>query len=97
VTGRGARVEWRPAAQRDLDGIVRHIGRDSPNRAARFGQEIRDKVGRLARHAELGRPGRISGVRELVVHPNYIVFYRVKREVGVVEILRVKHAAQRMP
>jgi len=97
VTTKGFHIEWRPEARQDLHGIVRHIGKDSATRAARFGQGIRDKVGNLARHPALGRPGRITGIRELVVHPNYIVFYRVKPKAGVVEILRVKHAAQQMP
>ena len=57
-----------------------------------------DKV--AAQYPELGRTGR-PGVpewlRELVVHLNYAVFYRVLDDVGTVEILRVKHAAQQMP
>jgi hypothetical protein len=36
-------------------------------------------------------------VRELVVHQNYIIFYRVLAESRTVEILRVKHAAQQVP
>ena len=35
-------------------------------------------------------------VRELVVHRNYIVFYRVLEESSTVEILRVRHAAQQL-
>ncbi|WP_275663722.1 hypothetical protein [Laribacter hongkongensis] len=34
---------------------------------------------------------------ELVVQPNYIVFYCVLAEARTVEILRVKHATQQMP
>ncbi|WDI87860.1 type II toxin-antitoxin system RelE/ParE family toxin (plasmid) [Xanthomonas campestris pv. campestris] len=51
-------------------------------------------------YPELGRPGRPglpAGVRELVVHQNYIVLYHVLASAGVVEILRVKHAAQQIP
>lgn len=43
------------------------------------------------------KPYRIEWLRELVVHPNYIVFYRVLDEARTVEILRVKHAAQQTP
>ena len=49
----------------------------------------------LDEHPLLGRAGRIKGTRELVVHPNYIVFYRVVGK--AVEVLRVKHAAQQWP
>ena len=40
-------------------------------------------------------PGRVPGTREAVVHPNYILVYRVTAE--AVEILRLMHARQRYP
>lgn len=94
------RIEWRPKAREDLHAIVQYIGKDNPARARSFGQELRDKILPLARHPELGhtgRPGLPDYARELVVHRNYIVFYRVLDEVRIVEILRVKHAAQQTP
>jgi toxin ParE1/3/4 len=84
----------------DLRGIVRYIAKDNPTRAKSFGKELRDKAKPLAQHPELGRqgrPGLPEWLRELVVHPNYIVFYRVLAEARTVEILRVKHAAQQTP
>ena len=62
----------------------------------RFGQELRDKTKPLAQYPELGRPGRLPGIRELVVHPNYIVFYRELVETRTVQILRVRHDAQQV-
>lgn len=94
------RIEWRPMAREDLRAIVRHIGKDNPARARSLGQELRDKTLPLAQHPELGRtgrPGLPDYVRELVAHPNYIVFYRVLKGTRTVEILRVKHAAQQTP
>ncbi len=94
------RIEWRPMAREDLRAIVRFIGKDNPVRAKSFGHELRDKIELLALHPELGRkgrPGLPDWMRELVVHPNYIVFYRVLAETGSVEILRVKHSAQQLP
>lgn len=94
------RLEWRPSAREDLCGIVAYIGKDNPTQAKTFGKELRDKVKPLAQHPELGRrgrPGLPEWLRELVVHRNYIVFYRVMDEAGTVEILRVKHAAQQTP
>jgi addiction module RelE/StbE family toxin len=94
------RIEWRPKAREDLRAIVRYIGKDKPAKARNFGQKLRDKTLLLAQHSELGRtgrPGLPDDVRELVVHPNYIVFYRVLHETRTVEILRVKHAAQQTP
>mgnify|MGYP005856708723 CR=1 FL=1 len=93
-------LQWRPLAREDLRGIVRYIGRDDPERARTFGQELRNRVERLARHPKSGRPARPGlpkEVRELVVPPNYVVFYRTLPEARVVEILRVRHAAQQTP
>lgn len=87
-------------AETDLNNIIDYIAKDNPARAETFGQELRDKTLPLAQHPKLGRtgrPGLPAFVRELVVHPNYIVFYRVLGEFGTVEVLRVKHAAQKMP
>lgn len=94
------RIAWRPIAEADLDNIVDYIARDNPIRAEEFGQELRDKTLPLAQHPKLGRqgrPGSSDWLRELVVHPDYIIFYRVQAETRTVEILRVKHAAQQMP
>ncbi|MGH8803067.1 MAG: type II toxin-antitoxin system RelE/ParE family toxin, partial [Casimicrobiaceae bacterium] len=81
----------------DLDAIIDYIARDNPRRAEAFGQELQEKTMALAHHARLGRAGRPGlpiGVRELVVHRNYIVLYRVRQAERVIEILRVKHASQ---
>lgn len=100
MTRRAYRIEWRPLARDDLRGIVRYIGQRNPARARSFGAELRDRTRLLAQHPELGRtgrPGLPEGIRELVAHPNYIVFYRVLPAARTVEILRLKHAARQSP
>lgn len=94
------RIVWRPMAEVDLGNIIDYIAQDNPTRAEEFGQALRDKTLPLAQHPKMGRtgrPGLPAFVRELVVHRNYIVFYRVRVEVRTVEILRVKHVAQQTP
>ncbi len=94
------RIVWRPTAEADLGNIVDFIAKDSPTRAEEFAQFLRDRTLILAQHPKLGhhgRPGLPDWLRELVVHPNYIIFYRLTAEANTVEILRVKHAAQQMP
>lgn len=93
-------IVWRPIAEADLGNIVDYIAQDSPIKAEKFGQELRDKVLPLAQHPRLGRtgrPGLPAFLRELVAHQNYIVFYRILDDTRTVEILRVKHAAQQTP
>ncbi len=53
-------------------------------------------VNRLTTAPSLGRPGRISGTRELVIRGTpYVVPYRIKGP--DIEILRVYHGARRWP
>lgn len=94
------RIEWRPLAREDLRAVVQYIAKDNPARGKSFAAELRDKTKPLARHPELGltgRPGLPDWLRELVVHPNYIVFYRVVAADRTVQILRLKHTAQQLP
>lgn len=94
------RIVWRLMAETDLNNIMDYIAKDNPDRAVSFCLELRATTLLLALNPKLGksgRPGLPSFLRELVAHPNYIVFYRVLSKERIVEILRVKHAAQQMP
>ena len=86
---------WRPKAIDDLRGITAYIGRDNPRIAVELVDKLIHKAGQLDEHSTIGRIGRVKGTRELVVHPNYILIYRIAEK--AVEILRVKHAAQKYP
>jgi toxin ParE1/3/4 len=94
------KIGWRPEAIEDLRAIVRYIAGESAIQARSFGKKLRDATIPLAQYPRLGRtgrPGLPEAVHELVVHANYIVFYRVRDADRMVEILRVKHAARQMP
>ncbi|MDD5365957.1 MAG: type II toxin-antitoxin system RelE/ParE family toxin [Gallionellaceae bacterium] len=88
-------LNWRPMARADLLAIVEYIAADNPDAAQELKDAIEAKAAALVEHPKLYRPGRVKGTRELTAHPNYIVIYRI---VGKsVEVLRVKHAAQKWP
>ena len=88
-------LEWRALAENDLEQIVDYIAADNPERALSFIAELREKGSLLLTNPKLGRPGRVGDTRELVAHPNYVIVYRLAGQ--VVEVLRVKHVAQRWP
>lgn len=88
-------VKWTKTALADLGAILEYIEKDNAERARSFALEIRAKTNALAEFPVIGRPGRVIGTRELVIHPNYIIPYRVRG--SVVEVLRVQHAARRWP
>ena len=89
-------VKWLRRALENLDDEAAYIAMDSPRAAAEFAVHMHDSAAMLADHPNLGRPGRITGTRELVVTRfPFILPYRVRG--GTVEILRVFHTARQWP
>lgn len=90
------RVKWLRKALGNLDEEATHIEAEDP-RAARLAVErVLNAVETLASYPALGRPGRVSGTRELVVaKTRYLVPYRVRGD--VIEVLRVFHTSRRVP
>lgn len=88
-------IRWTRQALQNLDAIAAYIALDNPSRAASFISEIKDKTQLLAQFPAIGRPGRVPGTRELVVHENYVLPYRVKGD--LVQIIRVHHVARLWP
>ncbi|MCW1844216.1 type II toxin-antitoxin system RelE/ParE family toxin [Prosthecomicrobium hirschii] len=89
-------IRWTKRALRRLDQVGQHIAKDSPDAAASVVARIAASVELLAEQPAIGRPGRITGTRELVlVDVPYIVPYRVAR--SDIEILTVMHTAQKWP
>ena len=83
----------------DLEGVVRFIAHDNQPAAVRFGRRLMDSVRHLAKFPRMGRvvPEQSDdNIREIVFKP-YRVFYRVKDESRVVEIIRFWHAARGDP
>ena len=89
-------IKWLVQALKNLDQEAEYIASDNPKAARLVVQQIRDAVALLADNPSLGRPGRISGTRELVVNnTRYLVPYRVQG--NNVEILRIFHTSRKLP
>ncbi|WP_343711858.1 type II toxin-antitoxin system RelE/ParE family toxin [Inquilinus sp.] len=89
------KLVWTKPANLDRKSIRDYIARDNPSAALALDELFSERAGRLASHPGLGRPGRVVGTRELVVHPNYILVYDVAGD--LVRVLGVLHAARRWP
>lgn len=85
----------RAEAAEDLAGIFTWIARDNPRAAAETVRRIRRHIGRLGTPglAHMGRPGRVSGTRELIEAP-YIVVYEVHEDRDELVVLAIFHGAQ---
>jgi toxin ParE1/3/4 len=89
-------VVWSPRAIGHLAAIRDYVARENPGAAARTATTLLAAVDRLAELPNLGRPGRVSGTRELVVPgTRYVIPYRVRGE--RLEIIAVFHGRQRWP
>ena len=89
-------VKWLRTALRNLDEEATFIAADDPRAAQLVVERVLNAVEMLASQPALGRPGRVSGTRELVVaKTRYLIPYRVRGD--VVEVLRVFHTSRRVP
>ena len=88
-------IVWLPTARRNFASIIRFIAQENPSGARRMKELIEASVLPLSEHPYLFRTGRVPGTREVVVHPNYVVVYRVT--VTSILVLRVLHSRQQYP
>lgn len=86
---------WREEALEDLEEIVSYIGAHNLPAAERLRDRIKAYAEQLVDRPYSHRPGRVEGTREAVVHPNYILLYRVSTD--HIEVMSVLHSRMQYP
>jgi toxin ParE1/3/4 len=90
------RLRFTRRSLRHLDEVRAFIGAKDLAAANRIISRLRETIDGLTDYPERGRPGRVSGTRELVVSGTpYIVPYRLAGE--TIEILAIIHGARVWP
>ena len=90
------KVVWTRRAIRRLLALRSHIANGSEQNAAIVARRILEAVDLLERQAEIGRPGRVLGTRELVVpRTPYLIPYRVRK--GRIELISIFDGHQKWP
>jgi addiction module RelE/StbE family toxin len=90
------KVEWTVPALDDLVAAGDYIAQENPEAAQRLASRVQEAVEHLREYPNLGRPGRLSDTKELVVSGTpFIAVYWIKQ--GGIQILRLLHHAQRWP
>ena len=89
------KVFWTPEAINDRSDVFDYITVDNPGAAARMDELFAEAAARLAEHPLLGKPGKISGTREVIPHESYRLVHEVGDE--IVWILALIHTARRWP
>lgn len=87
---------WTPRALMDVEDILFYIAEDDPAAASALGTRLLNVVDDvLLSQPMIGRPGRVSGTREYVVQPSYVLAYRVTA--STIDILAFRHTSRRWP
>jgi toxin ParE1/3/4 len=87
------RIRWTPSAAEDLAAINEFLKRRFPRYRQSTMGKLYDTINSLKDLPYRGRLGREEGTRELLFPPlPYIAVYRVRE--GIIEVLRIDHAAQ---
>lgn len=89
------KLVWRASALTDLTTIISCIAERNLAAAERLQETIESCAELLPEHPFLYRTGRVDGTREAVVHPNYVLIYRVGTD--KIEIISVLHSRQHYP
>lgn len=88
-------VKWREEATADILEIIGFIAERNEQAAYDLQDRIERSLEHLPNHPYLYKPSlRVAGAREIVVHPNYIVFCELT---DLIEILAVVHARENFP
>jgi toxin ParE1/3/4 len=91
------KIVWTQRATRHLHAAYEYWASEKSYAAAdEMMERIFSTAEVLERHPELGRRGRISGTRELVLHPTpFVMAYRIRRQ--TIEVVAFLHGARKWP
>jgi toxin ParE1/3/4 len=90
------KLVWTVPALNDLVAAGEYINQENPEAASRMAARVKEAVEYLRDHPNMGRPGRLSDTKGLVVSGTpFIAVYWIRQ--GAVQILRLLHHAQRWP
>lgn len=88
-------VVWAREALDDASSIADYISDNNPAAADRMTEIIFGSAEGLGQYPDMYRPGRMPGTREAIIHPNYVLVYRV--EAQQIRIINVLHSARQYP
>lgn len=90
------RIRWLKKALKNLEDAYNYLYLDSPSAAQRFAEEVHEQIKLLITAPAMGRPGRVTGTRELVMaNFPYVIPYRVHGD--DIQILRLFNTNQKPP
>ncbi|WP_312212459.1 type II toxin-antitoxin system RelE/ParE family toxin [Pseudescherichia sp.] len=90
-------ILWTQLANQDRQKIREYIAEHNLRAAIELDELIGMMATSLLDQPLKARSGRVAGTRELVIHPHFILVYRIERETENIVIIRILHTAQKWP
>lgn len=84
-------------ALNDLAEIIGHIAEDDADAASRFGSSLLDHIELLGRFPHMGGAIRKRARVRKLSHSPVLVYYQIRDDKRLVEILHVRHASRKPP
>ena len=89
-------IEWTASARLDLLEILDYIAERNEPASHQLFERIEQDLEHAAEHPYLFKSSqRVPGLREIVTHPNYIIFYQVTAT--CIKVVNVVHARREFP
>jgi plasmid stabilization system protein ParE len=80
-----------------LAKIIGYIAEDDAEAASRFGNSLLDHVDLLSRFPRIGNALRTRANVRRLLHSPVLVYYRVREEKHLIEVLHFRHGARKPP
>lgn len=77
----------------DMERVILYVSQANPQAGVELARAFRARAEHLSSHPYLGREVFRRGQRELVVHKNYLLTYRISDR--YIDILQVWHVARK--
>jgi len=91
------RLLFTQKALKDLAEIIGYIAEDDPQAAERFGNSLLDHVQLLTRFPRMGAAIRKRARARKLSHSPILVYYRIRDDKRLIEILHLRHASRKPP
>jgi addiction module toxin, RelE/StbE family len=86
---------WMRPASAARDEIIEYIAEDNIDAALSMDELFSAADRRIFAHPFSGKPGRVPGTYELVVHPHYVLVYEIEGE--EIRILMLLYTSRQWP
>jgi plasmid stabilization system protein ParE len=91
------RLLFTQRALNDLAAIISHIAEDDGEAASRFGDSLLDHIDLLKRFPRMGGTIRNRARVRKLLHSPVLVYYQLREDRRLVEVLHLRHAARESP